>query len=83
MATRLQEGRLFVGGAWRDEREWPLARTIDTPYYLHADGTLASERPTASGPTRYSFDPRNPVPTLGGNVSSEGSLMPRGAQDQR
>jgi putative CocE/NonD family hydrolase len=77
------EGRLFVGGAWRDEREWPLARAIDTPYYLHADGTLSSEEPSASAPTRYSFDPRNPVPTLGGNVSSEGSLMPRGAQDQR
>jgi hypothetical protein len=34
-------------------------------------------------PTRYSFDPRRPVPTIGGNVSSEGVLMLRGAQDQR
>jgi predicted acyl esterase len=31
----------------------------------------------------YTFDPKNPVPTLGGNVSSEGVLMARGAQDQR
>ena len=41
---------------------------------------------TPTGPsahTRYAFDPRNPVPTIGGNVSSEGVLMPRGAQDQR
>src|SRR6266536_6544226 len=66
------EGRLFVGGAWRDEREWPLARTVYTPYYLHGDGTLAPDAPkTSSSPTRYSFDPRNPVPTIGGNVSSE------------
>ena len=77
------EGRLFVGGTWREESEWPLARTIYTPYYLHGDGTLSTEQPTTSPPTRYSFDPRHPVPTIGGNVSSEGVLMPRGAQDQR
>jgi putative CocE/NonD family hydrolase len=78
------EGRLFVGGTWRDEREWPLARTVYTPYFLHADRTLSTQEPKASStPTRYSFDPHNPVPTIGGNVSSEGVLMPRGAQDQR
>jgi putative CocE/NonD family hydrolase len=83
-AHKTPEGRLFVGGAWRDEREWPLARTAYAPYYLHAGGTLSPEPPGASStPTRYSFDPRNPVPTIGGSVSSEGVLMPRGAQDQR
>ncbi len=83
-AHKTPEGRLFVGGAWREEHEWPLARTAPTPYYLHADGTLSPEGPRASdAPTRYSFDPRNPVPTIGGNVSSEGVLMPRGGQDQR
>lgn len=83
-AHKTPEGRLFVGGAWREEREWPLARTAPTPYYLHADGTLSPAVPKASvTPTRYSFDPRNPVPTIGGNVSSEGVLMPRGGQDQR
>lgn len=29
------------------------------------------------------FDPRNPVPTLGGNVSSQGTLVFQGAADQR
>lgn len=77
------EGRLFVGGRWRDEREWPLARSVETPYYLHADGTLSTTKPGAAKPTTYRFDPANPVPTIGGNVSSEGVLMPRGAQDQR
>jgi putative CocE/NonD family hydrolase len=77
------EGRLFVGGHWREEREWPLARAVDTPYYLHADGTLSTGKPAAAQPTTYRFDPLNPVPTIGGNVSSEGVLMPRGAQDQR
>ena len=82
-ARKTPEGRLFVGGTWRDEREWPLARTQATPYYLHADGTLSPQAPGNAAPTRYQFDPRNPVPTIGGNVSSEGILMPRGAQDQR
>lgn len=82
-ARKTAEGRLFVGGTWRDEREWPLARTVYTPWYFHADGTLSPRRPAALTPTWYAFDPRNPVPTIGGNVSSEGILMPRGAQDQR
>ena len=32
--------RIFVMGdnAWRDEGEWPLARTRYTPYYLHSGG---------------------------------------------
>ncbi len=47
-ARKTAEGRLFVGGAWREEREWPLARTAYTPYYLHADGTLVAETPTAT-----------------------------------
>ncbi len=88
-AHKTARGGVFVGGRWRDEREWPLARTRVTPYYLHRDGTLSPEPPrrttadSGAGPTRYTFDPRNPVPTIGGNVSSEGTLMLRGAQDQR
>jgi len=77
------EGRIFVGGHWRDEPEWPLARTSSTPYYIRADGTLATEKPAQSTPTHFIFDPHHPVPTLGGNLSSEGILMFRGAGDQR
>jgi putative CocE/NonD family hydrolase len=82
-ARKTAEGRLLVGGTWREEREWPLARTKYTAYYLTAGGSLSTAVPAMSRPTSYSFDPRNPVPTIGGNVSSEGVLMPRGAQDQR
>ena len=78
------EGRVFVGGHWRDEQEWPLARTAYTPYYLQSDGGLSPEKPrTEHPPATYSFDPHNPVPTLGGNVSSQGTLMFQGAADQR
>jgi len=75
--------RHLHGGRWREEREWPLARTRFTPYYLHADGTLRSQKPTAaSSRTRYDFDPRNPAPTIGGNISSAAAIMLQGAWDQ-
>ena len=78
------EGRLFVGGKWREEQEWPLARTQPTPYYLHPNGRLSAEKPAAvASPVTYQFDPKDPVPTLGGNVSSQGVLMFQGAADQR
>jgi len=82
-AHKTPEGRIFVGGHWRDEQEWPLARTMPTPYYLHADGLLSPNEPAQDKPIAYQFDPRNPVPTLGGNVSSQGTLMFQGAADQR
>lgn len=82
-AHKTPEGRIFVGGHWRNEQEWPLARSAPTPYYLHADGILSPDKPAEDRPITYQFDPRNPVPTLGGNISSQGTLMFQGAADQR
>lgn len=77
------EGRMSHGGRWRDEREWPLARARYKNYYLHGDGDLSTDPPgEEEPPSTYSFDPRNPVPTIGGNISSAfGTMMP-GAFDQ-
>ena len=82
-AHKTAEGRVFVGGHWRNEQDWPLARTSYTPFYLHTNGSLSTETPAHEGAITYSFDPHNPVPTLGGNVSSQGTLMTQGATDQR
>ncbi len=83
-ARKSPNGRVFVGGHWREESEWPLARASETPYYLHRDGSLSPEKPGAGQePSRYLFDPKHPVPTIGGNISSEGTLITRGAMDQR
>ena len=82
-AHKTAEGRIFVGGHWRDEQEWPLKRAVPTPYYLHANGVLSTDKAAKDRPITYVFDPRNPVPTLGGNVSSQGTLMFQGAADQR
>jgi uncharacterized protein len=78
------QGRLQHGGYWRDENEFPLARTKYTPYYFHQGGTLSPEKPKQeAASTTYRFDPANPVPTLGGNISSNAGLMDNGAYDQR
>ncbi|MFW5939776.1 MAG: CocE/NonD family hydrolase [Halolamina sp.] len=65
------EGRLSHGGEWRAATDWPVPDTVFTPYYAHGDGTLARDRPgAAASSTTYEFDPRDPVPTIGGNCSS-------------
>ncbi len=77
-------GRLDVGGRWRFEREWPLARTEPTPFYLQPGGGLSRRRPpSGAAPSRYVFDPRDPVPTIGGNISVGYDVMPGGGFDQR
>jgi putative CocE/NonD family hydrolase len=82
--------RLFVQGenAWRDEREWPLKRTVYTPYYLssegHAntasgDGKLSTTPPSKPEPSdRYRYDPMSPVPSRGGAM-----LGPRAGMHQQ
>ena len=83
--------RIFVMGIneWRFENEWPLARTAFTKYYLHSrgskDGWLSTVPPGDEPPTRYVYDPDDPVPTRGGNHSSPDipGIMQVGAVDQR
>jgi uncharacterized protein len=81
--------RIFVMGenAWRDEQEWPLARTQYTKYYLHSagkanslfgDGTLTTEAPGSEPPDTYTYDPRYPVPTLGGHTCCSEATVPMG-----
>jgi putative CocE/NonD family hydrolase len=82
--------KIFVMGenVWRDEQEWPLARTHYTPYYLHSqgqansaggDGSLNPVAPGEEPPDRFIYDPNDPVPTCGGNTL----IIPMGVQDQR
>jgi hypothetical protein len=56
---------------WRNEKEWPLARTKYTKYYFHSDGKansrfgngVLSPKISANEETDvYLYDPRNPVP---------------------
>ena len=71
--------KIFVMGdnLWRDENEWPLARTKYTNFYLHSggnantakgDGRLSMDAPGDSeSADKFTYDPLKPVPTKGGN----------------
>ena len=63
--------RIYVMGdnEWRDEQEWPLARTQYTPLYLdsqgdartlNGNGILTWELPCRSEKDEYDYDPMNP-----------------------
>jgi uncharacterized protein len=81
---RNYEGRLDHGGRWRDEAAWPLARAVYTPFYLRAGGLLVEEPPASpDSSTTYRFNPNDPVPTIGGNISVGYDVMPNGGFDQR
>jgi uncharacterized protein len=69
--------RIFVMGIdqWRDEEDWPLPDTQYTDMYLNSagsaatrdgDGSLDLEVPTVDATDRFTYDPRDPVPTAGG-----------------
>ena len=76
------EGKLDHGGRWREEWEWPLARRVETPYFLHADGSLSTDAPPAEGGSRqFAFDPAHPVPTIGGAYCAVGELPVGGCGD--
>ena len=78
--------RLFHGGYWRESAEWPLPGTRFTSYYFQADGTLTTTPPAAAArpSTTYTFDPRDPVPTIGGSFTSYAQIgVPSGPYNQR
>ena len=76
---------------WRDEQEFPLARTRYTKYYLHSlnganglrgDGTLNQSPPASERADQFDYDPQHPVPTIGGRLCCGGAIPP-GPADQR
>jgi uncharacterized protein len=86
--------KIFVMGKneWREEDDWPLARAKSTKYYLHSagaantangDGLLSTTAPGAEKADQFTYDPSDPVPTLGGPLCC-GAFPPAGLgpQDQ-
>ena len=85
--------KLFVMGEnkWRNEYEWPLARTQYKALYLHSnghantilgDGTLSFEKPKTECADHYTYDPRFPVPTVGGRTCCPGMVnIPSGPRN--
>lgn len=88
--------RLFVMGAdeWRDEDDWPLPDTDYVDYFLHSGGRANTAngdgrlRTTASDDVPedvFLYDPRDPVPTVGGPTFLPGLFIGAnaGPRDQR
>lgn len=75
--------KIFVQGRnrWRDEPDWPLARAVETRFFLGADGGLSADAPGDSGHRSFVYDPAAPCETAGGPI-----LLPlkykRGPVDQ-
>lgn len=91
--------KIFVMGTnqWREEDDWPLARSQRQKYFLHSageansvhgDGTLSQVPPKASAPPRessdqYVYNPATPVPTTGGPLCCDWAHLKPGPRDQR
>lgn len=84
---------IFVMGpnVWREEHEWPLKRAQYTPLYLsskgHAnsasgDGILQWSPVRKAQADTFTYDPKKPVPTIGGAICCEAKVLPPGPLDQ-
>ena len=86
--------KIFVMGSneWRSEDVWPLARAVNSKYFLHSggkanslhgDGTISIAASRAETADQYIYDPAHPVPTIGGPLCCDEHHLPPGPRDQR
>jgi putative CocE/NonD family hydrolase len=86
---------IFVMGEnrWRHEESWPLERAVATEFFLGSggrantvggDGRLLRDLPNGgqSAPDHFLSDPRDPVPTTGGQLCCPLHSSPSGVFDQ-
>ena len=79
---RNDAGRMYHGGAWHVADTWPPKDSAPAGLFLGAAGTLSDTPPESSDKRTFRFDPENPVPTIGGPITSGAPLMVGGAFDQ-
>ncbi|MCO6475377.1 MAG: CocE/NonD family hydrolase [Phaeodactylibacter sp.] len=78
---------------WQTAGAWPPEGAEMATYYLssagnantmYGDGKLTTQQPGKENkPDAFTYDPANPVPSLGGNVCCTGNAIEGGAFDQR
>jgi putative CocE/NonD family hydrolase len=85
---------VFVMGenAYHTESDWPVPENKVTRYFLHSDGAANSLRgdgglsmtaPKKETPDKFTYDPANPVPTIGGSLCCDAKHYEPGPRDQR
>ena len=76
---------------WQASDTWPPENAILTAYYLNSngksnslfgDGSLTTTKANSDNSDSFTYDPRNPVPSYGGNVCCTGNAIKGGAFDQ-
>ena len=75
-------GRLDHGGQWRTTDTWPVKHEALTLYF-DAVKQLRTECDSSASSHHFEYDPDNPVPTIGGALTSGEPIMRGGAYDQR
>lgn len=81
---KTDKGRIDHGGRWISAPDWPLPAASELTLHVHGDGSLSQDLPTAGAPALvYDFDPKNPVPTIGGALTSGQPVFEGGGFDQR
>jgi len=77
-------------GFWMHADTWPIKGVRPVSWYFSSDGHANSKsgdgrltlQPDPSPPDRFTYDPHDPVPTVGGNLCCEPTVLPAGAHDQ-
>jgi len=80
---KTKQGHLNHGGTWIESTDWPLPHSKEFSLYLHADMVLRKSSPTQEeNALSYDFDPSDPVPTIGGALTSGEPIFTGGGFNQ-
>lgn len=79
--TRTAHGHLDHGGQWFEPADWPVPDAQIQSLYLAVGGRLEPTPGEASTRT-FDYDPKDPVPTVGGDFSSFSPYLTAGPYDQ-
>jgi len=93
-ATAGKPVRIFVMGenTYHQESDWPPPEAELTRYFLHSggsanslrgDGGLSLTAPKKETRDKFTYDPANPVPTIGGSLCCDAGHYEPGPRDQR
>src|SRR5437016_4394958 len=74
----IADRRGYIPDDWLRAERWPPPGTRPQRLYLGGDGSLSAAGPGGAA-RRYNYDPRRPIPTLGGRIM----LIDAGPRDQR
>ncbi len=92
--AKLPKVTYFTMGSnkWQSSDTWPPAGAQPLTLYLgsggkantaQGDGRLGPSAPDADRPDAFTYDPLNPVPSVGGNVCCTGNAVQAGSFDQK